>query len=143
MARRDNEAIRKLLGGPANDDNAKMQASIVRLLDNPAAALAELRRIYADPAFQAKPVPLVVVAHWAAYLGDPDLSLQAFRRMWQTGAPRSSVLFSLWRPVERDMRRLPAFKDFVREVGLVNYWRASGNWSEFCRPEGKDDFTCT
>jgi TolB-like protein len=143
MARRDNEAIRKALGTASNDDATRMQASLVSLLDSPPAALAELRRIYADPAFQSKPLPLVVVAHWAAYLGDPEFSLEAFRRMWHAGAPRNSLLFSLWRPVERDMRRLPAFKDFVREVGLVDYWRASGKWSEFCRPVGQNDFTCT
>jgi DNA-binding winged helix-turn-helix (wHTH) protein len=31
----------------------------------------------------------------------------------------------------------------VRDLGLVDYWRASGNWNDFCRPLGKDDFDCT
>ncbi len=26
--------------------------------------------------------------------------------------------------------------------GLVDYWRTSGNWSQFCRPLGADDFEC-
>jgi TolB-like protein len=148
MARHDTEGTRKLLS-TTEDDLAHMlsdrgiKVMLLPNLENPAAALAELRRAYTDPAFDAKPIPLVATAHWAAYLGDPEFSLQAFRRMWQTGAPRDSLFFSLWRPVEREMRKLPAFKDFVREAGLVDYWRTSGNWSEFCRPEGKDDFTCT
>jgi hypothetical protein len=31
----------------------------------------------------------------------------------------------------------------VRDLGLVAYWRASGNWGEFCRPLGEDDFVCS
>jgi hypothetical protein len=53
------------------------------------------------------------------------------------------LLETLWRPVERDVRRLLTFKDFVRELGLVDYWQATGNWGDFCRPVGQDDFTCT
>jgi hypothetical protein len=41
-----------------------------------------------------------------------------------------------------DTRRLPGFKDFVRELGLVDYWRATGKWGDFCRPVGANDFEC-
>jgi hypothetical protein len=34
----------------------------------------------------------------------------------------------------------PRFKDIVRDVGLVEYWRKSGNWGNFARPLGDDDF---
>jgi len=40
------------------------------------------------------------------------------------------------------MRRLPGFKDLVSKLGLVDYWRSSGNWGEFCRLVGADDFEC-
>jgi hypothetical protein len=30
----------------------------------------------------------------------------------------------------------------VRELGLVDYWRASGKWGDFARPVGTDDFEC-
>lgn len=34
------------------------------------------------------------------------------------------------------------FKEVVRGVGLVDYWRAYG-WSDFCKPlAGGDDFEC-
>jgi hypothetical protein len=39
-----------------------------------------------------------------------------------------NLLFALWRPIEPDARRLPAFNDFVRELGLVDYWPTTGNW---------------
>jgi len=42
-----------------------------------------------------------------------------------------------------DASRLPAFEDSLRNAGIVDYWRASGNWGEFCPPVGADDFECT
>ena len=82
-----------------------------------------------------------VIAQWAAYLGDPALSLQALRTMPRLG-PSGSVLFSLWRPIEKETRRLPGFKDYVRELGLADYWRTTGKWGDFCKPVGEKDFEC-
>jgi hypothetical protein len=31
----------------------------------------------------------------------------------------------------------------VRELRLVDYWRSSGNWGDFCRPIGRNDFECS
>ena len=42
----------------------------------------------------------------------------------------------------KPMRQLPGFKDLVTKIGLVHYWRTTGNWGEFCHPVGKDDFEC-
>jgi hypothetical protein len=42
----------------------------------------------------------------------------------------------------RDVRRLPAFKDLLRDLGLVDYWRQTSNWGYFCRPLGDRDFEC-
>jgi hypothetical protein len=39
------------------------------------------------------------------------------------------------------MRRLPGFKTFVTELGVVPYWRETG-WSDFCKPTAGDDFEC-
>ena len=36
----------------------------------------------------------------------------------------------------------PRFKELVRELGLADYWRATGNWADFCRPVGETDFEC-
>ena len=45
-------------------------------------------------------------------------------------------------PMFGDVRKLPNFKEFTNNMGLVDYWRASGNWGEFCHPLGQDDFEC-
>jgi hypothetical protein len=40
------------------------------------------------------------------------------------------------------LRRTQGFKDLVREIGLVDYWYATGRWSDFCRPAGDRDIEC-
>jgi TolB-like protein len=139
MTRKDRQAVRKAVeaAGPVPEINHAM----LPYLDNPAAGVAELRRKINDPSFSPSIIRSVVIAQWAAYLGDPALSLQALRTMPRLG-PSGSVLFSLWRPIERETRRLPGFKDYVRELGLVDYWRTTGKWGDFCKPIGEKDFEC-
>jgi hypothetical protein len=52
------------------------------------------------------------------------------------------IISILMRPSDRP-RRLPEFKTYVQEQGLVDLWRASDNWGDYCRPlPGNDDFEC-
>ncbi len=30
----------------------------------------------------------------------------------------------------------------MREAGLADYWRQSGQWADSCGPVGEDDFEC-
>ena len=39
------------------------------------------------------------------------------------------------------IRKTGRFKNFVRNAGYVDYWRANG-WPDLCRPMGTDDFAC-
>jgi hypothetical protein len=41
----------------------------------------------------------------------------------------------------KEVRQLPRFKEFMREISLVNYWKKFG-WPDLCRPVGDDDFEC-
>jgi len=50
-------------------------------------------------------------------------------------------LFKIWLPVMREVRQLPRFKEFVREIGLVDYWNRFG-WFALCRLVDKGDFEC-
>ena len=105
------------------------------LLDKPEEAVAELRLLLTDPAYK-NPTRREPIAVWASYYGEYELALQIFRDL------PSGFSSSVWRPIHKGMRRLPGFKEYVKEIGLVDYWRKSGNWGDFCRPVGDDDFEC-
>jgi TolB-like protein len=144
MEQRDTASLKRILSEQPDDRTgaAAINRAMLPLLEQPSEALARLKGLYGDPAFPVRIFTLTVVAQWAAYFKDPEFSLEVTRRLPSTGVPAGQWMLVLWRPIERDVRRLPAFKDFVRAVGLVDYWRASGTWGEFCRPVGATDFVC-
>jgi TolB-like protein len=47
----------------------------------------------------------------------------------------------LWAPPYQEIRKTERFKAYLRNAGIVDYWRARG-WPEFCRPTTGDDFVC-
>lgn len=107
------------------------------LLDTPEQAGVELRKFLTDPVF-TNLLDRDAIAVWASYYGEYALALQAF----QAASESSTFLeWLIWRPIHRPMRRLPGFKDLVTKLGLVEYWRTTEKWGEYCRPVGKD-FEC-
>ena len=108
------------------------------LLDTPQDAVTELRKFLTDPAY-AIPVNRIVIPIWASYFGDNELALQVYQEVTES---RAFPPLTIWRPIHKPMRRLPGFKDLVTKLGLVDYWRTTGYWGEFCRPVGEDDFEC-
>jgi tetratricopeptide (TPR) repeat protein len=110
---------------------------VQKLLGNRGEALKALRPAIASA---GNPVVQQGGALWAAYLGDPAYSLEVLNRT-RDRTPTLILGYQLWRPVMADVRKLPGFKDLVREMGLVQYWREFG-WGEHCRPLGEDDFEC-
>jgi TolB-like protein/DNA-binding SARP family transcriptional activator len=74
-----------------------------------------------------------------AYIGAPNRVLDHYERALEAGLPYASRLLSdrLYAPVRQTER----FKTLMRNVGLVDYWRARG-WPDMCRPQGADDFIC-
>ena len=76
----------------------------------------------------------------ASYFGDHELVLATYRRIAKE--LYGVLITALWHPVHAPMRKLPGFKDLVRDLGLVTYWRTTGEWGEFARPLDGDDFEC-
>jgi TolB-like protein/Tfp pilus assembly protein PilF len=106
-------------------------------LDHPDKAIAEIRTLFHKPG--VPPGHLLAIA---AMLDRPEFAVEGFVTLTRrnVGAGSSSGIF--WAHVFRDMRRLPRFKDVVREDGLVDYWREAG-WPDLCRPVGREDFECS
>jgi TolB-like protein len=96
--------------------------------------LAELRSLLAD-----ETLPLQVrqrhLPAFAALFGDPELAL-AFMES-SVGVPNIDLGLDLF----SEVRRHPGFKLWVEQQGLLNYWRTTGNWADYCRPVN-DDFEC-
>jgi serine/threonine protein kinase/tetratricopeptide (TPR) repeat protein len=103
------------------------------------AALSVIRAAYDDPD-NGDPTRLGLLAAYAGHYGDQDLALAALRRSLVDFRGFSLVIL-WWRALAR-ARRLAGFKDLVRDLGLVAYWRETGNWGDFARPVGEDDFEC-
>jgi hypothetical protein len=50
------------------------------------------------------------------------------------------MVIDLWHPNFSRIRRDPRFKEIVRDIGLVEYWRGSGVWGDFAQPVDHADF---
>jgi TolB-like protein/Tfp pilus assembly protein PilF len=106
-------------------------------LDSPKEGLAELDRIYTDND-NLSSAEFNYISIWAAYFGDPEFALEAIEK--SQGIEASGVALS-WMPFMHEVRQLPRFKEFVREIGLVDYWEKFG-WPDICRPLDDGDFVC-
>ena len=107
------------------------------LIDQPEAALAILRKGLEAPENQEGIRQLLLACH-AGMHGDPELALAGVRR---AAIEYQAVGFLLiWYPFFKDMRQLPGFKQLMIDLGIAGYWRQSGNWGDFARPVGDDDF---
>lgn len=81
---------------------------------------------------------LTAVSLWAAYFGDLEFAMQAMGR----GIMKEySGLFFAWFPVMRDIRQLPGFKVFLKDIGLVDYWNKFGR-PDMCHQPDNGDFEC-
>jgi hypothetical protein len=110
----------------------------MRYLGDRAGGVAEVRRLAAsDDSREA--LDAEILAHWAAYYGDPETALALWRRSFAVQG--ASAADRLWRPLFADMRKLPEFKDLVRSNGLDDYWREF-EWADHCRPISDSDFEC-
>ena len=127
LAQQDRDGLRRLMlerGDPPHP-----------VLDDPQLALEELSERYADAEARGVYSPFLSVAIFASFLGDEELALAALRQL----GPTQNV-HVLWRRTLREVRSSPKFADLVRDLGLADYWRASGDWGEFCRETTGGEF---
>ena len=106
-------------------------------LDRPEDAKAIIREAFFSEA-NANQLQLDSLAHWAAHLGDDELALAIIRR--SAVETRGFLGMGIWHPNFARIRRDLRFKDILRDLGLIDHWRRTGNWGEFVRPIGESDF---
>jgi TolB-like protein len=112
---------------------------VLENLDNNEAVLAAIRQAFKDPANQDA-TRMAVITQYADHFGAPDVALAAMRR--SLVELNGNIFSLLWSQTRPELRSDPRFKDILRDLKLVNYFRTSGNWGDFCKPVGEDDFEC-
>ena len=139
LATRDRPEIKKRFALMPADDviGRPLNSTMMTLLDDETKARETLHGWLKEPSYQT-PTHQLIIAQWAAYYGDTELALMILSSVQS----RQLVANLSWRPIFRDMRKLPGFKDLIQGIGLVDYWRTTGNWGDFCHPVGEDDFEC-
>ena len=106
-------------------------------LGSPDAGLAALREAFGRDNLAIG--DLLAIAVWSGHFGDSELALKALEEATRRNAQN---VVNAWIPSMHEVRQLPRFKEFMREIGLVGYWREFG-WPNLCRPLGADDFECS
>jgi hypothetical protein len=93
------------------------------------------------------PVADKIEAEWRASRLEPDLALTALVKLGEMDRAFDLALIVLpstkirlvqfpFSTVAAPMRRQPRFMDLADHIGLVDYWRASGEWPEYCAEPG-------
>ena len=100
--------------------------------------LAEMRAADLSP---LRPIDLVIPY---AQIGGADTSLEILIDAAQNGALHGDFdLGQLWTPEAEPIRRHARFPEFVRRVGLLDYWKQYG-YPDACRPgDTKDSVVCS
>jgi TolB-like protein len=103
-------------------------------------ARAAVRRLADEPgAFNRGNMGSILA--FAAYVGEDDIALRLARDVYVDRDGYGGA-WPLWLPTLKRLRATDAFKDLVRDMGLVELWRETGDWGDYCRPVGDDDFAC-
>jgi TolB-like protein len=107
-------------------------------VESPEQGLTAVHDQYAAAEPDRSPGSLVSFGVYAAYFGDPEF---AFERVADATRINKQNALHFWLPSMREVRQLPQFKAFIREIGLVDYWNEFG-WPTICRRVGAADFDC-
>jgi adenylate cyclase len=141
MARGDHANAKRYLEAcvAADAELGSIRREVLEVFDDADRARALLRSCLATASDEGSYFARMhSAAPFAAYFGEPEVAVTIFRRIHRRLL--GVFIINFWHPLFREMRRAPAFKELAKEVGLVKYWRTTGQWGGFARPVGNDDF---
>lgn len=152
-ARIESAALVRAVTGGFDDDRIRERRARLQ-----AALPAELRTVMLDPSTAADPRQAIEqlrrelarspdpgalapqsIALWAAHFGDVPLAVDALGTSLRFAGPAATMP---WDPVLGSVRASEGFRTLMRQYGHEAYWRATGEWGDFCRPSGVGDFVC-
>jgi TolB-like protein len=104
-------------------------------------AAADLLRSAPTPAASSEALPSLGWFNFVyVHVGALGRTLEFYEGGVDVGYSVSISNFLLWHPYYGALRQTERYKRFMRDRGVVDYWRQRG-WPELCRPIG-DDFSC-
>ena len=112
------------------------RAELYGALDDRDKTIEILKMAFSDPASHSSTISFILSYH-AGDFDAQDIALAALERGLSTDA---AMDYAVWWPSHRGVRQTPEFKDLVRRYGFYDYWRRTGEWGDFARPVGDDDF---
>jgi tetratricopeptide (TPR) repeat protein len=99
------------------------------------ADVQEARHLILAKADQGGLINFPSAISWLSALGLVDDALKLAER-WE---PNKAGLFPnvfMFGPLTKNMRRDPRFMQLAARIGLVDYWRTSGHWPDYCSEPG-------
>ena len=112
---------------------SEWHTGLAEIFDDRDAVAANLRERIA----LGNPFNQLDIAAHAAYVGEPELALEALKNNLSFFALNINLV---WSPLFSEVRQLEEFRDYMREIGMVDVWNDLG-WPDRCEPAG-DDFRC-
>jgi tetratricopeptide (TPR) repeat protein len=115
---------------------------------------AVIKALHSRPATNAAVAALEAEAasnsHFEPYrhffvLGAEEAIVRRAKRQLESGDTQRLVfaaLAGIWGPDFATLRNSPGFKDVLRKLHIVEYWKKNG-WPDRCRPKGEGDFECS
>ncbi|MCI5046548.1 MAG: tetratricopeptide repeat protein [Aquisalinus sp.] len=87
-----------------------------------------------------EPLKEGLIPYFLVRLGEPEKAFEVFKEI---SSPWNEIsLGNIWSPYGKEARQQPAFKNFARDIGLVDYWDTYG-WVDHCQRISETDFACT
>jgi hypothetical protein len=75
------------------------------------------------------------------YAGAPERFMNTYENQLRMGYLSGAPDGPEWAPAYRSIRQTERFKAWVRDSGILVYWRAKG-WPPQCHPTTAEDFVC-
>jgi hypothetical protein len=98
------------------------------------ADLQEARRLALAKADQGL-INFPMAISWLSALGFVEDALKLAQR-WEPNAAGLSPNVFMFGPLTKNLRRDPRFMQLAARIGLVDYWRTSGHWPDYCSEPG-------
>ncbi len=83
---------------------------------------------------------LVIRAFLASQKGNTRLAMDYLRLAFERRAMGFHQM--IWHPALAPVRQTQEFREWIEQLGIVDAWRESGNWGNFCRPVSETEFEC-